>query len=313
MYIGIDLGGTNIAVGLVNEEGEILHKDSVPTGAARHYSEIIKDMADLTKKVCVDYGCPMSDIHSVGIGSPGSCDASNGILVYANNINFLNVPMRAEMQKHIDKPIFLENDANVAALAEYYKAGREMECFIAITLGTGVGGGIIQNGKIYSGFNGAAGELGHMVITQDGYPCTCGRSGCWEAYASATALIRQTKQELAVCNDSEMYRMVEGNLENVSGKTAFKAARAGDASGKRVVDRYINYVAVGIANLINIFQPEMLVIGGGVCKEGDYLLNPIKEYCSHETYSKGGIVTTELGIAKLGNDAGIIGAAFLGK
>lgn len=313
MYIGIDLGGTNIAVGIVDAEGKIIHKDSVPTGAKRHYSEIIKDMADLSKKVCEDAGVSMDDIQSVGIGSPGSCDAKNGILVYANNLNFLNVPMREEMQKHINKPIYLENDANVAALAEYYSTGRDMECFIAVTLGTGVGGGIVMNGKIFSSFNGAGAELGHMVIVSDGYPCTCGRNGCWEAYASATALIRQTKQELAVCDDSLMYEMTEGDLEKVSGKTSFIAARKGDASGLRVTTQYTRYVALGIANLINIFQPEMLVIGGGVCKEGDFLLDPIKEYCNAQTYSKGGIITSELGIAKLGNDAGIIGAAFLGK
>jgi len=313
MYIGIDLGGTNIAVGLVDEQGNIIRKESIPTGAKRHYSEIIKDMADLSKKVCADSGVSLDDIKSIGIGSPGTCDDKNGILVYANNLNFLNVPMRAEMQKHIDKPVFIGNDANVAALAEYYNAGIDMECFVAITLGTGVGGGVIINGKIFTGFNNAAGELGHMVIVSDGYPCTCGRKGCWESYASATALIRQTKVELAVCSDSLMYEMTGGDLEKVSGKTAFGAARNGDESALKVVNQYINYVAIGVANLINIFQPEMLVIGGGICKEGDYLLNPIKEICKNQTYSRGGIKITELGIAKLGNDAGIIGAAFLGK
>ena len=313
MYIGIDLGGTNIAVGLVDEKGKILHKESVPTGASRHYSEIIRDMAQLAIKVVKDAGVDMADIKSVGIGSPGSCDDENGILIYANNINFYNVPMRAEMQKYIDKPIHINNDANVAALAEYYHLGGNMSCFVAVTLGTGVGGGVIIDGKIFSGFNGAGAELGHMIIQDGGQYCTCGRYGCWEAYASATALIRQTRQELAVCQDSLMYKEVEGNLDKVSGKTAFSCARKGDASAKKVVDQYIHYVAVGIADLINIFQPQVLVIGGGVCKEGDYLLDPIKEYVKHNSYNKEGIPAPQLRIAELGNDAGIIGAAFLGK
>lgn len=313
MYIGIDLGGTNIAAGIVTEDGKIIHKDSVPTRAEREYPEIVKDMAELALKVTADAGYSMDDIKSVGIGSPGTCDAKNGVLIYANNLKFLNTPIRTEMQKYINKQIYLENDANVAALAEYYTLRENMKCFVAITLGTGVGGGIIIDGKVFSGFNGAAGELGHTVIVKNGYPCTCGRKGCWESYASATALIRLTKQELALNPNSLMYKMVDGNLEKVSGKTAFKAAREGDASGLKVVNEYIENVAVGVANLINIFQPEKLVIGGGVCKEGDYLLNPIKEYCKREAYCNEGIVSSEISIAKLGNDAGIIGAAFLGK
>lgn len=312
MYIGIDLGGTNIAVGLVSEDGKIIHKDSVPTGADRPYTEIIKDMGMLVNKVIKDGGVSTDDIKSVGIGSPGTCDNKNGIIVYANNLHFLNTPMRAELQKYIDKPIYMENDANVAALAEYSVLNKDMQCFIAITLGTGVGGGMVINGNIFSGFNGAGGELGHTVITEDGEPCTCGRNGCWEAYASATALIRQTKKAMEENPDSLMHK-IAAEAGEVNGKTSFDAAKQGDAAGMKVVRTYAKHIAVGIANLINIFQPEMLVIGGGVSKQGDYLLNIVKEYCKGKTYDKGGIPTTKIAIAQLGNDAGIIGAAFLGK
>ena len=313
MYLGVDLGGTNIAVGIVNNDGEIINKGSVPTGADRNYTEIVKDMAELCIKVVNDSDVSMDDIKSIGIGSPGTCDNENGVIVYANNLHFDNVPLRAEIQKYINKPVYIENDANVAALAEYYKIGKPMKCFVAITLGTGVGGGVIIDGKIYSGPNGAAGELGHTVIVADGEPCSCGRAGCWEAYASATALIRQTRREIALNNESVMYKLTEGDPEKVSGKTSFIAAKQGDESGLRVVNNYIKYISIGIANMINIFQPELIVIGGGICKEGDYLLNPIKEFCLNETYGLGGISRTEIAIAQLGNDAGIIGAAFLGK
>ncbi len=312
MYIGIDLGGTNIAAGLVSLEGKIIHKLSVPTGATRHYTEILKDMAHVAIEVVAQAGYTMEDVISIGIGSPGNCDSQNGILVYTNNINFSNVPMRAEIQKYINKPVFLSNDANCAALGEYFAIGKPMSSFIAITLGTGVGGGIILDGKVYAGANGAGGELGHTVIVHGGEPCTCGRYGCWETYASATALVRQTRIEMARNPFSLMCELTENNLERAGGKTAFTAARAGDPSGQKVVDQYIEYVALGIVNIINIFQPDMLVIGGGVCKEGDYLLHPIREFAAKETY-KHNMSPTQIAIATLGNDAGIIGAALLGK
>ena len=313
MRIGIDLGGTTIKAGLVTEDGKILHKDAVPTGAQRHYTEILADMAKLAIKVCEDAGYTMDDITSIGIGSPGSCDAKNGVLVYANNINFHNVPVREEIQKYINKPVYLENDANVAAYAEYCLGGQKMECFIGVTLGTGVGGGIIINGKIFSGYNGAGAELGHMVITKDGNQCSCGRKGCWEAYASATALILQTKKAIVEHPDSIMSKSIDGNLDKVDGKTAFEAAKQGDKAALKVVKKYTEYVGCGIANIINIFQPEKVVIGGGICNQGDYLLNPIKEYCTVEVYSGANIGGIDIGIAQLGNDAGIIGAALLNE
>ncbi len=307
-YIGVDLGGTNIAVGLVNEKAEIVHKDSIKSNLPRPAEELLKDMAELILKVCRDAGVSVDEIKSIGIGSPGSCDCANGVLVYANNLGYENVSFKDEIHKYIDKPVYIENDANVAALAEYIKKGTKMECFAMVTLGTGVGGGVIMNGKIFSAFNGAGAELGHTVIVSGGEPCTCGRKGCWEAYASATALIRQTKAEMAKSPNSIMHEI--GKVK-VNGRTAFDAAKQGDEAGKRVVDGYIRYVAEGITNVINIFQPEELVIGGGICNEGDYLLLPIIDYVNKNQYVRK-LKTTKISIAELGNDAGIIGAAMLG-
>ncbi len=314
MYIGIDLGGTGIKVGLVDESYKIVASGTVPTGAQRHYSEIIKDMAMLAIKVTEEAGYDINkDVKCVGIGSPGTCDSENGILIYANNLNFENVPMRAEMQKYIDLPIYIGNDANVAALGEFMVLeDKKVENMIAVTLGTGVGSGVVIGRKLYEGFNGAGGELGHFQIqVNGGEPCTCGRNGCWEAYASVTALIRETKRAIEKNPDCEMAKSVDGDLSKVGGKTSFDFAKKGDKVALEVVENYLRYVAEGIVSVINIFQPEVLVIGGAISKEGDYLLKPVKEIVSKNVYSRF-VKQTDVRIAKLGNDAGIIGAALLG-
>ena len=314
MYIGIDLGGTGIKVGLVDENHKIIHRANAPTEASRHYSEIIKDMAELAKKVVREAGYDINkDIKSIGIGSPGSCDSKNGVVIYANNLNFNNVPLRSEMQKYIDLPIYIGNDANVAALGEFKVIDKDISDMVAITLGTGVGGGVIMNKKIYEGFNGEAAELGHMQVQMiNGEPCTCGRNGCWEAYASVTALVRDTKRAIEAHPECAMAKDVAAHDLRVSGKTSFIWAKAGDSVAQEVVDNYIRAIAEGIASVINIFQPEVLVIGGAISKEGDYLLNPVKEIVNKATYSRTD-ARTDIRIAKLGNDAGIIGAALLGE
>jgi len=313
-YIGIDLGGTNIAVGLVDEEGHIIHKDNMPTGKHRPYQDIVKDMAMLVLKVIKDAGKDIKDVKSVGIGSPGTPDNEKGILVYANNLtNFVNVPLRAEMQKYIDLPIILDNDANCAALAESVAgAAKGTNSSVTITLGTGVGSGVILDGKIYGGFNYSAPEMGHMIIELDGEPCTCGRNGCWEAYASATGLIEQTKRAAEKNPDSLINKLVDNDLSKIDAKTAFDAAKQGDKTGQEVVDKYIYYLAEGIINVINIFAPEVLVIGGGVSKEGEYLLKPLRERVYKYVYFKEE-PQTKITTAKMGNDAGIVGAAMLGR
>lgn len=310
-YIGVDLGGTNIAVGVVTEDGKIIASDSTPTLAEREYPEIVADMAMVCRRVVEQAGIDMKEVKSIGIGSPGSIDSENGIVLYANNLKFNNAPIADELRKHIDLPVHIENDANAAAYGEFAVNGKGAKHFVFVTLGTGVGGGIIINGKLYTGFNGIGGELGHMTLVHGGKMCSCGNPGCWEAYASVTALISQTKEAIEKNPDSLMVKLAQEKGE-VSGRTAFEAAKAGDAAGKAVVDQYIEYVASGVMNIINIFQPERLVIGGGISKEGEYLLAPIREYCEKYGYNKIS-KRTDIQIATLFNDAGIIGAALAAK
>ncbi|MBQ9777470.1 MAG: ROK family protein [Clostridia bacterium] len=317
MYsIGVDLGGTNIAVGIVDEGGRIIRKGKTPTKKERHSDEIVKDMAALCASLVEQEGLSFEDIRCVGIAAPGSVDPANGVVKYANNINMLHYPIAQRLMSHIPvKKVYLENDANAAALAEA-KAGAGKGCddVIMITLGTGVGGGIVIGGKLYSGFNYAGAELGHTVIEHGGRPCTCGRRGCWEAYSSATALIEFTKEKMQQTKDTVMWAMCENGTGKVSGRTAFNAARQGDKAGQEVVDTYIEYLACGITNMVNIFQPQVLCIGGGVCGEGDYLLDPLKAIVDREQYGSGAHDDkTVIKIAELGNDAGIIGAALLGE
>ena len=313
-FVGIDLGGTNIAVGLVDEQGKIIHKDSIPTHRERPYAEILKDMAMLTLKVIKDAGVNLDEVAHIGVGSPGTPDCDNGILVYNNNLNFHNVPIRTEIQKYIDKPVYIDNDANCAALAESVAgAAKGVNHSVTITLGTGIGGGIVINGKTYSGFNFAGAEIGHTVIMCDGEQCTCGRKGCWEAYASATALIRQTKKAAQENPESLINKLIGGDLSKVDAKTAFDAAKQGDQIGESVVRQYIKYIAEGLINVLNTLMPEVLVIGGGVCKEGEYLLKPLRELIKEGVYSGDSIPQSTLKTAQMGNDAGIVGAAMLGR
>ncbi len=312
-YIGVDLGGTNIAAGIVNEKGELLRKASIPTGAERDADEVIKDMASLCKKLIDEQGITVDDVEYAGVATPGTADHDHGIVVYANNLNFLNYPLADKLKEFLGvKKVLIENDANAAAKGEAAcGAAKGFHNSLMITLGTGLGGGIIIDGKVYSGFNYAGAELGHTVIEVGGLPCSCGRKGCWEAYSSATGLINMTKAKLAQTDDTIMHDMVKAEGK-VSGRTAFDAMRKGDKAGKEVVDKYIYYLAMGITNMINIFQPEVLVIGGGVCNEKNYLTDPLNEIIATEQYSRNSDKKTVLRIAELGNDAGIIGAAMLG-
>ncbi len=313
-YVGIDLGGTNIAAGIVDAEGRIIKKGSVPTGRERSSLDIIKDMCDLVLSLMKDLGITEKDLHSIGIGSPGAPDRKNGVILYANNLPFRNVPMRAEIQKIINVPVYLENDANCAAIAESVAgAAKGAEYAVIITIGTGIGGGVIINNKLYTGFNGAAGELGHVVLMLSGEACSCGRKGCWEAYSSATALIRQTKKAAVENPQSKIMELCGGDLNKIDAKTAFDAARLGDETGTAVVDRYVDYLADGLANMVNIFQPNIIAIGGGVSKEGENLLAPLREKMKGRTYCAQGLEPTQLVVAKMGNDAGIIGAALISK
>lgn len=309
-YVGIDLGGTNIAVGIVTEEGKIVKKTSVPTRAERPFTEIVKDMAACIAQLLKETGIKESEIRSIGIGSPGSLDTEKGILIYAGNFaDGKNIDLRGEMRKYYDLPVYIGNDANVAALGETVSgAAKGVKNAIMITLGTGVGGGIIIDGKIYEGEHSAAGELGHIVLVHGGEQCSCGRKGCWEAYASVTALVRQTKAAMKANPDSVMNQTP---LDRVNGRTAFDAAKKGDAAGKAVVEKYIEYVAAGLSDMVNIFRPEVLIVGGGISKEGEYLLAPVRELVRRDTYGGSMLPEQKLVAATLGNDAGLIGAALL--
>ena len=314
MYrIGVDLGGTNIAVGLINDEYEIIARAGTKTNIPRPAEEIFADIVKCAKEAVAKAGIEMKEVASIGIGTPGSCDKKNGVILYANNLYFDNVPAAELVNKELPGiPVYIENDANCAALGEALAgSGKGKKSFIAVTLGTGVGSGIVLDGQILTGCNDAGGELGHMVIKFDGEPCNCGRIGCWERYASATALVNQTKAAMLAHKDSVMWQLTSGDVENAGGRTAFDAMRIGDKWGTEVVNNYIRYIAVGTTNIVNIFQPEMICFGGGICNEGETLLAPIREHVARERYSKKQEVQTEICRATLGNDAGIIGAACL--
>ena len=320
MYtIGVDLGGTNIAVGICDEELNIIVKDSVPTGADREGELIVKDMALLAKKLMDKLNISAEEIEYVGIATPGSTNSKTGIVEYSNNLPFSNFPIADLFKKYLPvSRVLIANDANAAALAESLAgAAKGADTSVMITLGTGVGGGVIIGGKIFAGgINESGTELGHTVIVKGGRQCTCGRRGCWETYSSATGLITSTKEKMAELKlkgiDSLIFEEAEREGK-VSARTAFNAAKRGDKYGEELVKEYIEYLAVGITDMINIFQPEVLSIGGGVCNEKEYLTKPLIEIVEKEQYTRANKKKTKIVTAILKNDAGIIGAAGLGK
>lgn len=308
MYrIGIDLGGTNIAAGLVRDQ-EILDRASVRTNVPRPIESIIDNMVMLVHALLDRNGLRKTDITSVGIGVPCTANTENGHMEDANNLGFDDVPFLEPLRKKLGIPVYFGNDANVAAWGEYLTGGYGEDSFLMVTIGTGIGGGIILNGKLWDGYNFAAGEFGHMTIPGDGSLCTCGRRNCFEACASATALIRQAKEAMAREPNTALHQCAE-----VEAKSVFDGARAGDALCTRLLDDYTTYLAEGIANIINIFQPAYLCVGGGVSKAGDALLLPLRGKTAARIYSQNSKRSTQIVLAKLDNDAGILGAALLEK
>ena len=308
MYrIGIDLGGTNIAVGVVNENYEIVAHHSVPTGASRPAEEVIRDMGDAVEAVLVKAGVSIDQCESMGIGSPGTCDSEQGVVARAYNLGWFDVPVCAMLQERFGIPVRLSNDANCAALAETV-AGAAIGCenMVLITLGTGVGGGIIIDGKIYAGMRSAGAELGHTLLVLDGEPCTCGRKGCWETYASATALIRQAKKAAAEHPESLL-----AQAEEITGLAVFQAADKGDTVAQAVIDQYCVYVAAGFTDLVNSLAPEMILLGGGISRQGERILAPMREYVMNNCFGQKDGAIPVIKAAALGNEAGIIGAAAL--
>lgn len=313
MYnIGIDLGGTNIKVGLVDENYNIVQKATAKTNLPRPADEICGTIVELIWQCLNAAKVTIGEVNSIGIGTPGVANRNSGIVLYSCNLDFHNTDLRTLLKQRLDKPIFVENDANAAAFGEVLAgAGKGYSDVVVVTLGTGVGGGIIIGGKIYTGFNFCGAELGHTVIEFNGRQCGCGRKGCFEAYSSATALINMTKEAMEAHKESAMWGLVGGDIEKVDGKTAFDGMRANDEAAKGVVNMYIEYLGCGLTNIVNTFQPEVLLIGGGICKEGENLTKPLYEIICRDMYCIDEKQSTKLDICKLGNDAGIIGAAFL--
>ena len=308
MYrIGIDLGGTNIAVGVVDSAYHLVAEADVPAGAQRPAEQVVADMCRAVELALDKAGLTARDCASIGVGAPGTCDPDRGVVVCAYNLGWFHVPVCAMLTAHFGLPARLSNDANCAALAETV-AGAAVGCrnMILITLGTGVGGGIILDGKIVSGLGGAGGEPGHSLLVLDGEPCTCGRRGCWEAYASATALIRQGKRAAAAHPDSLL-----NDYPALTGRDVFNAADRGDAAAQAVLERYYVYVAAGITDLVNTLAPEMVLIGGGISRQGERLLAPVRRYVSANCFGGEQRPQPVLRAAQLGNEAGIIGAAAL--
>ena len=314
-YIGIDIGATNLKAGLVDEDGQILTTMKMKIAQIEDPEALACTMAKMTVELAETAGVPLADIFSVGVGTPGVVEIRSGALLYSCNLPFRHVPLRRLFHRHLNMPLYLENDGNCAAVGEYFAgAGRSSKRFVVITLGTGIGGGIIHNGKIYHGSNGMAGEVGHMSIALDGEPCPCGRRGCWERYASASALKRMTQRALEKNPAGILRQVVDGNRGHISGQSAFMAARLGDPVGKQICDEYVWHLSVGIVNLVNIFQPDTLAIAGGVSNERDeQLLLPVQKLVAQYSIPCAPEKMTRVVRAELGSNAGIIGAALLGK
>lgn len=310
MYkIGIDLGGTNIAAGIVNNEGKILLQGSTPTLATRPFEEVIADMGKLVNDLIAKFGITAADIESIGIGSPGA--VLDGYVIFSNNLGWRNAPLCKELQKYINVPVYADNDANVAALAEStVGACKGYKNSITVTLGTGIGGGIVINNKLYAGSHGVGAEIGHMSIMANGIPCSCGGVGCWERYGSATALIREGRAGMARDSQSMIYTLAQGDENKVTAKVVIDAAKAGDKTACEIFDEYVRYIVVGLINLVNCFDPDVIAIGGGVAAAGDFLLDAVKECYEANVFYKD-IPHAKIVFAQMGNDAGIVGAAML--
>lgn len=314
--VGIDLGGTNIAVGLLQEDGTLLKTVSQATNSQADPKEILDDIGNTVDQLLEEAKVDLSQITFMGIGVPGTANHDTGFIEDVNNLNLENTDVISYFQKRYHKKILFENDANAAAWGEYIAGvGKESrpESMLMVTLGTGIGGGIILHGKIFHGFNDGAAEFGHMVIRQGGAPCTCGRKGCFEAYASATALIDLCRSKIPFFENSLLWKLCDGKIEKINGKMIFDALRKGDTLADQVVLEYEEYLATGIINLINIFQPEILCIGGGISQSGDILLPLLQALVQKEVYTQKSKKQTQIVIAKLHNDAGIIGAGMLNE
>ena len=311
-YIGIDIGGMSAKAGLVNELGEIVAKRTVETDKGTDTVEFIANMVHLTVDLLTDCSLTLDDIGGIGLGFPGSIADEAGVVRYCCNLNLKNVEFVKLFRSGLDfqKTIKISNDANCAVLAEAkYGGAKGAKDVLMFTIGTGIGTGIISGGHLITGNISAGSEGGHTTLYVGGEPCGCGRKGCFEAYASATALINRTKAAVLKNPTSLLAEAVE--KEGLNGKVAFDCAEKGDRAAMEVVDRYIKYLGEGIVNFCNIFYPEIVLIGGGVSNQGDSLIKPLQSFVDTNVYGKEYNPKIKVTKAVLGNDAGIIGASLL--
>lgn len=309
--IGIDVGGMSIKGGICTENGKITHSFSVKTNKYDENYSISADIAKVIGELLQMSGIKTEDIAGIGIGHPGVVDSANGVVKYSNNIALENVPLVAELKMRYDAEYYLNNDANCAVLGEMlFGSAKGAKDVVLITLGTGVGSGIVIDGKLFEGRESGGAEAGHTVIVSGGNQCNCGRRGCYETYASVSALIRQTKKAMENAPDSLMHRIADENGQ-VDGKTAFAAAKLGDAAALQVVNSYIGYVSEGLINIANVFRPEIIIIGGGISREGDFLIDKLAGDMAWQTFGGSHNPRVEVRAAQLFNNAGILGAAAL--
>ena len=310
-YIGIDIGGTTIKAGIVDKEGKILVKSAITTEKIPPSSQIEKVGKQITK-LLQSSNLSFDDVSGIGVGCPGAINGKKGIVGYSSNLKWTNFNLKEELERVTNKTVRVANDADAATLGEViFGSAKDYNVVIMLTLGTGVGGGIVIDKKLYEGTNGMVSELGHITLRANGIKCGCGRRGCFEQYASATALIRITKEAMLKNKDSSMWQVVLGDIEKVDGKTAFISAKQGDKTAIRVVDKYVSYLSEGCLDYCNIFRPDAIVFGGGISKEGEYLTEKVVNYLEKYDYGYKGTPKTAILTASLKNDAGIIGAASL--
>ena len=309
--IGVDIGGTSIKGAAVTDKGEVLETFSMPVEKGEDQNITVNKLIDLLDRYLKEHKYTKENCLGIGFGIPGSIDSKNGNVDYSNNLRWLHVPFIQMVKSRIDMPIRITNDANAAAYGESkFGAGRKYKNMLMVTLGTGVGGGIIIDGELYEGNSGKGAELGHMVVQLDGRTCTCGRKGCLEAYASATGLIASTKEMMEQHKDSKMWE-ISNKLGKINARVAFEAARAGDKYGQQVVDDYIKYLGEGLNNYFNIFRPEAVVLSGGIANEGEYLTSRLTKYCKERVYGFPRTPAVDIVTSELGYHSGIVGAAAL--
>ncbi len=312
--IGIDLGGMSAKGALFTMDGELLCTDRATTSKNDGFDGTVLVLARLARSLAETGGIEFSAVQAIGVGAPGVVDSNEGVVLRWSNYGWQNAPLAKELSLLTGKKVFLLNDANAAALGEAkFGATAKYQSSILLTLGTGVGGGMVFDGKLIEGYKSAGAELGHITIRKGGIPCACGRKGCYEKYASATALISQTRHAMVDNPQSQLWDIVKGNLENVDGRTVFIAAANGDETAKKVLEEYVGYLSEGIADFVNILRPEAIVLGGGIANEGEILFEPLRKAVDERSYIAMDIVPLKIVGAKLGNRAGVYGAYSLAK